>query len=205
MQTYKNKFQVPPGGRWFYTTPNGAFFESWSAQVDVERQVAAFYQANRQPVPDNLPALVEDHICKHSPPGFCNDLEHEGSLGITLFSVMKFTGVLFHRFTKSPEKFFVPLAQAECRAKTCLACSLNLRHMCTSCNGLREFGAALVSQRNTKYDSDLGVCRACGCLLSAKVHVNAQYLGETEASLAKTDPKCWLRKELNYGSVKNSG
>ena len=120
---------------------------------------------------------------------------------MTLSGVKAFTSILFARARLSGKLFFAPPHEAEQRAKICSTCPLNNKSQCSVCGGLLALVRKLVGRRETSYDSLLGVCSLCGCLLRAKVHVSAEVLRMTPTVPAAEDvpEQCWLRGI--YGSA----
>ena len=189
-----NKNRVPPGGAWFYTVPEtGVLIQDRMGLRNLELKIRDHYSANGLKVPDNLSELVEVFICKNVPEGFCEgDLPGVKPKRLDFFSVLGATELLFKRVISRDEKFYVPLAEASKRALICSTCPMNLLHMCTTCNGLRSTFQKLVSNRTTSYDSRIGVCAACGCGLTAKIHISKQFLpAMPESARAEVPENCW--------------
>lgn len=201
MLRFKNKIFTPPGGAWFYRVPEtGVQFTCRTGMKELLPKIRQHYDANKLTVPENLPELVEHFICVHVDESFCEGESLPGEpkrkKRLGFFDIMKFTEVLFKRYSVSPDKFFVKQDVADSRAQTCMKCNQNLLGICTSCTGLKEWAAKLVANRKTKYDSCIGVCSVCGCVLSSKIHVGVEYLGETEESLSEAPAECWVKKEM---------
>ena len=194
MLRFKVQNVVPPGGKYFYfVEPTQSYFEAFSLE-DVYWRVRENLLANGLQVPENLKALIIDHICRHVPEKFCKG-ESDGrprAHTLTMFQIQEFTSLLFKRFTTSKERFFVGQLEAVRRAEICVKCPENNRTLCTTCNGLKPWAAKLVSRRKTLLDKFLGVCTICGCVLSAKIHVNAEFL--KGAGKTKYPSNCWLHE-----------
>lgn len=184
--------RVPPGGAWFYTIPETqAKFEDRMSLFGLIQKVSEHYRANNLPVPEDLRLKIEQFICENTPSGVCT-----GGSGnyrkLDFFSILTATELLIKRRITKAEAFYVTKEEADHRASICANCPLNLRHMCTTCNGLRETFKKLVASRTTSYDSKLGVCEACGCGLSAKVHISNKYLPPMpEDTKDKVPDYCW--------------
>ena len=194
MLRFKVQNVVPPGGKYFYyVEQTGSHFEAYTLE-DVYWKVHSNLAANGHATPENLKALIIDHICRHVPEKFCIG-ESEGRprvRAITMFQIQEFTSLLFKKLITSRDRFFVSLAEANQRAHICVKCPENNRVMCTTCNGLKPWAAKLVSNRKTLLDKFLGVCTICGCVLSAKIHVNAEFL--KGAGKTKYPSNCWLHE-----------
>jgi hypothetical protein len=52
-----------------------------------------------------------------------------------------------------------------------------------------------VANRKTPYDTGLGICKACGCGLAAKVHIARKYLAENPKKREEYPDHCWMVKE----------
>lgn len=193
LAAFKSSVYFPPGGAYFYTVPEtGRYFESRQSMQDLLNKVQAHLEVNGLPVPSDqshLRRLIEDHICRRVPVGFCT--ERAGIPGMDFFSVQKATELLVRRATQ-PD-FFVGAMEADRRAGICKDCTYNVRTMCTSCNGLKKLFGRLVSNRKTRYDDQLGVCAKCGCGLQAKVQVNRKYLDKEGESVDNLPEFCWLK------------
>jgi hypothetical protein len=200
---FKNPNRVPPGGQWFFKVKEtGEFFEDRGSINSLYDKVIRHYVSNKIKVPANLRDLIEDYICANVHESFCSG-DREGYpkvKSLDFFSIIKFTEVLFSRITVGAELFYVPSSQAEQRALICggeSPCPENNLNMCVSCNGLRKWGAKLLGNRKTCYDSRLGVCAKCGCLLTAKIHVNIKCLNETEETVKELPESCWIKREYH--------
>ena len=199
MERFKNKMYVPPGGQWFYEVPETkAFFASRDSMRSLLKQVEAHYVGNKMPVPSDLEALVENHMCPRLPDGFCLGVRAPSDRKyrpMTFFSIVKFTQTLVSRLFNNGD-FFVDRAEAERRSKICVTCPENYRGICTTCNGLRAIAAGLIGNRPpTSNDSRLEVCAVCGCTLRAKLQVNRKYLHETVEHLKEYPAHCWMLEE----------
>lgn len=185
------KNTVPTGGAWFYTIPEtGATLEDRMSLDGLVLKAQAHYEHNKLTPPPNLRDLIEDYICDRMPAGVCSgDPATVRRLGF--FDVLRATELLFHRAVRG-EGILVEREESGRRASICASCPLNLQHMCTTCNGLRETFQKLVARRSTAFDNRLGVCSACGCGLVAKVHVKKKFLPPMPADVIGTVPKnCW--------------
>lgn len=191
-QRLMSRNRLPPGGAWFYTVPETkAKFEDRMSFRALVQKVVDHYHANKLPVPDDLDIIIEQHICENTSSGVCTGGSGQARR-LDFFSVLSATEVMIRRRLTSSQDFFVTQEEAVARAQICLSCPLNLKHMCTTCNGLRETFKRLVVNRNTPYDSKLGVCEACGCGLSAKVHIRKKYLPPMPDDTAGKVPEyCW--------------
>lgn len=190
---FKYKNYAPPGGIWFYVTPESSqYFESRTSLIDLQNKVFNHYSLNNKPVPENLKAIIEDYMCHNIPGNFCEGGENPNVLD--MFTVLKLSELLFRRIVS--RDFFVTAKQADDRARTCTTCRMNLKHMCTACNGLRETFRKLVANRKTPYDPGLGVCGACGCGLAAKVHIARKYLADNPNKRLDYPDNCWMVTEL---------
>lgn len=196
-----SKNRVPPGGAWFYKVPEtGVSFEDRMGIRGLELAVASHYRANGLPVPEDLVARMEQFMCEQMPKGVCSG--DEGSpRRLDFFSILGATELLIRRGVTPATRFYVSMAEAARRASVCASgapggkpCPLNHTHMCTTCNGLRETFKRLVANRTTPYDSKLGVCGACGCGLTAKVHIAKEQLPPMPAdSISELPAYCWAR------------
>jgi hypothetical protein len=206
MRTFKYAHVMPPGGVYFYEVDiRGRKVRLEDTQMDVLVSRCMQLLANNQlTVPDRtvLHARVEHYVCTHVPEGFCRGAHEEGDkqLGfITASQVMEFTRLIFAKakatLTGKGASFCVPVAEAERRAAICALCPKNMTTICTSCDGLKEYGAKYLvdpDKQRTSYDDRLRVCEECGCLLRFKVHVALDVLKQGGG---KHDypPQCWLK------------
>jgi len=191
---FKVSNQVPPGGEWFYRVPETkVYFRSKSSLGDVENLVRRNYKDNKLEPPDDLRQKIVEFICRNVAAGFCDGVS--GSDRLTFFQVLRFTELAFKRLRNADASFLVTQEEAERRADICRECPENLLGICSSCNGLKQLASRLIARRKTRLDHYLGVCKICGCVLDAKIHVRAEHLNEKD----RTDPKlpegCWARKK----------
>ena len=186
---------LPPGGAWFYVVPEtGVSFEDRMSFNQLVAKVQAHYALNKLAVPENLVDLIHDFICSRMPPDTC-DGPPPTDPPLTFFGVLGATELLFKRLLKG-DKIYVTAEEANRRAIICSTCPNNRLHMCTTCNGLRDKFKAMVANRTTPYDKGLGVCAACGCGLSAKIHIDKKVLPPMPAEAIATLPtNCWARPE----------
>lgn len=153
---------------------------------------------------------VEDQICQMLPPGWCeyttggqpNDFVDvrigkddvlRGTRVLSEIAVRRAASVLVPSWTP-----FVEQEEAERRAAICAACYAKVSvEGCVSCDDYIPVISAVIGDRTTKADAQLGIaaCAICKCAARAHVHVKADVLsrGVDDAMLAKfklVEP-CW--------------
>jgi hypothetical protein len=98
----------------------------------------------------------------------------------------------------------VPQSQSTSRAGVCAACSLNGRGDWTKWFTIPVANAIRAALRHkvefklsTPHDAVLGICEACHCVNSLKVHVPLDKFLPKMSQQAKDslDPKCWIKTE----------
>ena len=194
MLRLRYKSSSPPGGLYFYEVPEtGAYFERpvFDQLVFLIRD---HYTANSIAIPENLAALIENFMCLRMPASVCTGtMEPDAKVfrAVTVPQIRDYTRLLFEKAT-NPGTFFVSPEEAERRAGICANCPLNAKAICTTCNGLKKYAAKFLANRKTSWDTQLGVCALCGCMLQAKVHVSKEALALTQDH--DYPPNCWLRK-----------
>lgn len=197
MMQFKRKNSYPPGGRFFYVVPEtNTYFESVSGMLNLLAEVENHYNLNKLPVPENLRAKVEDYICRNVADGFC-DGDDEGlarSLyrNITYWSMEKTSRDAVKRSLGEGESKWATVFEANNRASPCLTCTHNLRHICSTCNGLSSVVKGLTYGRQTFVNQYIGVCAMTGCFLAVMVFLKSgEYKIELERD--KWPVNCWLR------------
>lgn len=199
MRRFKVRNQVPPGGVYSFRTPDtDAFFSSSESLDALIRVVRAHYASVGKPEPADLPALIEDFVCRSVDPSFCEG-DHEGrpqNKPLTVWHVLDFTRLLFQKLRTADGDFYVPRGEAERRAGICAKCPKNAIGICTACTGIKAQFASLLSSRKTAYDSRLHVCTVCGCYLPAKVHINSKYLDSVERNWGELPDNCWRKVKV---------
>jgi len=94
--------------------------------------------------------------------------------------------------------------QAEFRATICANCPLNEKgdwwNQITSmiASGIKnQIELKTRLKLKTKFDAELGNCKACGCALPLKVHVPMVHIKANTPldTMAKFDPHCWITHE----------
>jgi len=145
-------------------------------------RIRTHLRVNEHPVPPNLSALVEAQMCEDMPKGVCTGDPDNSEVEMSRIStaqIRDYTRLIFER-RRMGEKFFVSQEEAERRAKICTGCPENVRGICTTCNGLKQYAARFLVGRKTSLDHRIGVCAKCGCMLAAKVPVAFPALDRTE-------------------------
>lgn len=180
----------PPGGKLFYyVAETDTWFESRSSFKELEDRLKLHYAANKLALPDNLHQLIEDFICRNVREGFCSG-DNEGR------PLSPYRNLSFWQIERGTRKLMqgakvVEKPVAEKRMNTCLKCPMNLRHLCTTCNGLSSIVKALVGNRSLPADSFVGVCGATGFLVAAQVWADKSI--KTEGVLPDF---CWISTEV---------
>jgi hypothetical protein len=186
MLTFKYRHSYPPDGIFAYIVPEtGMAFDATRLEVLVN-QVSEHYVANKLAVPQNLEAIIIDYVCRRMPTGACIGVPEPGLPVFKTLSVSQirdFSKLLYYRVTSAVrnEDPYVKLGEAARRAAICAACPLNLKSVCSTCDGLKEFGGRFLfdpDKQTTPHDAELKVCTICGCLLRAKVHYSLEALAK---------------------------
>jgi hypothetical protein len=190
---------IPPGGIYFYEVPETKQYFSHPQFKNCELLVREHYWNNNIPLPETLPALMEDYMCRHLPESFCVG-RTEGELKRA--KTLTFWTVSDNTFRMLPhDGLFEPAPEAERRAAICVGCDNNLGGICSSCSGLKLRFAAQMRGLSTTQDRFLGVCAVDGSLLTAKVFaplaiaervMNRERTYEYEG--IKNNPACWVPK-----------
>lgn len=191
MFRFKYPNTIPPGGGFFYEVPETRTQFEHPDLMAMLRLILAHYRANLLPPPGDLRARVEDYMCARLPDDFCMGRGLRAARAITVSQIRDFTRLMYRR--ARDKDFFVDQAEATRRAGVCRDCPNNRHEICSTCTGLKEFVAGLLVHRKTSLDKYLGVCSSCGCVLSAKIHVNRDRLRELPSFKPEDYPgKCWL-------------
>ena len=142
-----------------------------------------------------MTARVEHHICQLCPPGFCEGGPNRPAVPYLSVAMIRDGTKLLLRRVFARKEFLVSPEEANRRALICANCQENLQGICVSCIGnefFDIFGWFIRAGRKTPYDSVLGVCRVCGCISSAKIHVANSTL--FELSKHEYPDQCWLAR-----------
>lgn len=186
MMSFRYKMYAPPGGKWFYTVPEtGKYFESRQNMSDCEAQVLRHYAVNKLTPPENLSALIENHICLHVTPGFClgPDPRSKSEIPPTFFEIVQ----KLEQFFREKRRALVSTREADQRATTCARCPENSLAFCMSCSGLRGRARSFVAGRSLAQDNYLGVCKKTRLPCGALVHL-------VEPPPAESAPaNCWIK------------
>lgn len=190
---------VPAGGYTYRMPETGDEFVAGNlAQLVI--MVGKVYLRNKLKIPENLEALIEHFICLHNSPSICTgtyEAEDAQMRAVRAVDVREASDFGKIRLKWGPDKFLAPLVLAEQRAQTCIGCKLNYKGFCTTCNGLKDFVLKAIGERATVYDSKLGVCSVCSCLIKAKIHISAAALkaAPKNKNEGRYPEGCWLLAE----------
>jgi len=191
MLRFKIRRAVPPGGRFFYEVPETKLFLESLGPLDALVQlVQKHYEVNNIPVPENLRVLVEDFICRNVMDGFCEG-EESGKSPKGIYRNLTFWQIVENTRKNLGHTAWIDQAEAERRADICLRCPHNLRHMCTSCNGLRQTVRGLTGGRSTRMDDYIGVCGISGMVIAGLA-----YMAHPKVHVEVPKPEqCWIEGE----------
>jgi hypothetical protein len=194
---------LPPGGINFYVVEEtNTRFENRVFDYLVE-EVKTHMRSNEIVIPDNLPEVIEDFICRNVPENYCKGTYEEGKEQKRMFStasIRNFTDALvnFSIARLKGQPVHVDQKEANRRAQICLNCPLNDKAACSTCNQLEGIiRKAVGAHRKTKLDNDLGVCTVCGCMLRVKLHLSKYVLKlKRKKDMNQYPDHCWLKKDL---------
>lgn len=158
----------------------------WDAETD---SLPATYDALR--------ASIEEFMCDYMPKGICQKLGRFPRLNLK--QVVDFSGFLGRQALAraSGEAVFVDEEEANRRAAICQTCPNNASSFCSSCLGLsgwmRKF---LLPGTRTDFDSTIGACSVCGCMLPMKVHFSIDVLRSGMENKQINYPShCWMNND----------
>ncbi len=98
----------------------------------------------------------------------------------------------------------VPLPHAEARAFLCKTCPMNVSpnwwHIFFT-NPIARAIRRTIEIKNqiglsVSCESDLAMCRGCGCTTKLKIHVPIEHIKAHHKPEHKYDPRCWVTKEM---------
>lgn len=187
---FRFQLSVPPDG-YFYTTPKGRFvetFASFDALMGLAREAL---EAEGSPVPADLRAVLEDHMCRSLPKGFC-----DGDPKIvrpTYLSILNATDYIAKTASDAGGYGRQKMQDIERRGELCSTCPMHHLQMCVTCNGLMSAFDKYKIGRRTPYDRSLRVCRATLGLLPILIHADAKYI----KPLQELPDHCWIKKETS--------
>jgi len=147
-------------------------------------------------------AVVQDRLCQHLPPGYCNDESNHptreaGAMSLTLADVVQGTRTLASWFAQGRQR--VSRDEAMRRIYICNSCPRHVPiHGCQGCSGhtLRNLVSQVVASETLPTDAMLGGCSVCHCALPAKVRLPLSVIlpHMPPAQRAQLWEKCWLRE-----------
>ncbi len=160
MLRFRDTRTVPPGGRYWFTTPGGTL--EASSRQGIVAAMRAYYQAQGEPFPTDAMVRMEDRMCHELPPGFCLGSTTEPiHPPVTLQGVQRATLALSRTLHALP-------GEAARRQAICWKCALHDRRLCTSCNGVVDWAQRLVG-RSVPGQDYLGICGVDHAALQVKL------------------------------------
>lgn len=196
---------TPPGGAWaYFDEALGRMFETYGMLDDLHVQVRSAYAVNGREPPEDLEDKVLEYVCARAPEGFCIGGDPDASRPrrmLTISSIRNFTTTLTTLVSAAARGEKIYNDDPNAAAEVCVGCPLNKKQYCSSCTGLESVARLLLRQKQTTpYDSQLGACEACGCMLRVKVHYSPEVL--RRAVLKADEPRypkehCWIWQEEN--------
>ena len=210
---YKNK---PPRGGWKWPTVDGLSFIHGTSVEDLHATLTHHYMINHQ---QGVPSLQEviDHFCDN---GSIECMEMDQDFRDTIVAgASLYYNLIKAKFDKGVEPL-VDRETANARAKVCArgdggeACPMNV-DIGNTCKGgcgqktpqelvnlargpilrqLMKFTSRGEVELTTDYDGQINDCKACGCKIANKVHVNLDIINE-DPSAALYWEGCWVLTE----------
>jgi len=169
MRRFRVSNVVPPGGKYFYTTPEDGLWFSEPSMVVLMAKLSRYYTDSPYELPTNLAELVEDYMCAHLPPGFCNGGDVSPTRLITLTEIKDATT----KAIQATDTRVTP-GEAAARARICASCPKNNKSMCPSCVGLVAWAERKVGRRLTGTSDWMGVCEVDTVAIPAKIHLASE-------------------------------
>lgn len=197
-----NKNETPPGGFRFWVEERRCWLPakgSYSNYAELRAGVLACLKANGLPVV-NIDDRIQDQVCKALGPDHCASDEARlwRRVATAYQQFVEGTGTLARLVVaRAQGDGLVGQAEAEKRAEVCTGCEYNRPPgECPTCssNTLLAAVKAVIGDRRTKLDAQLGGCGMCGCGLRAKVHVTQGVLKGATSDIPYP-VWCWMKTE----------
>jgi len=190
--------QGPPGG-WYYKDPETGREFKPVAFDDMLGMIKAQRKANNLPIPANLREQVEEQVCQHVPPEWCEgrDPKKHPVEPLTFEQALSGTAVMIDWMLHGAK--IIEQKEADERSKICAHCHFNSGISgCSNCSmgRVRELVAKIVGNKVTVGDGRIQACKICGCALKAKVWIPLDIL-QKHMSAEQNDqfPEwCWCKK-----------
>jgi hypothetical protein len=198
----------PPGG-WVDTEPQtGIQCQGSTWRVLVERMMD-IHRINKLEIPADLAIQIETRIAARLPADCVYDdaapkktvAHRDSSKVIMQLSAVEAKTKRIKDAWERSGKLKVTQAEAEARAKTCLACPLNRPAGCLTCNGIFQRMQQWLGKLKTSHDKRLHVCASdmvfnkVNVWLHSKVFIGMLPKG-ARLKLSIYPESCWKRKEL---------
>lgn len=178
-----NTVDVPRGGWKFAVLDTNTVINAGSIQA-LKRDVKRHMAANRLEIPEDIDQEIEDCACqnleshrehwcqeRHSPVD-----SHAERPRWRAAEVLRFLKTVWNWGTMDGFKF-VPMEEAERRAKICVTCPKNVTVSgCLGCTGVAALVRKIRGDHKTSVDHKLNACNACGCELKVKVLVPSEVI-----------------------------
>lgn len=198
---------VPPNRYRFVVPETGFRIEGELTMESLLSRVKKHYMENGITLPPDWQEVVEDHLCRQLPHGWCSysdgnpaqgtkaNLSAENIIkGIKSLATMAMDAV-------SGQEVFVSQEEANKRAEICARCYNNMTtNFCAGCSAMQQITslvAKVKGSRTTPLDSKLYTCGVCGCRNEAIVHVNRKVLlsGEKSETTNSRPEWCWVKND----------
>lgn len=161
--------------------------------------IKAQRKANNLPIPANLREQVEEQVCQHVPPEWCEgrDPKKHPVEPLTFEQALSGTAVMIDWMLHGAK--IIEQKEADERSKICAHCHFNSGISgCSNCSmgRVRELVAKIVGNKVTVGDGRIQACKICGCALKAKVWIPLDIL-QKHMSAEQNDqfPEwCWCKK-----------
>lgn len=200
MLTLVKRNMTPPIG-WRYPIPESDHLIVQGDFNSLIFAVGRWYALNDHDVPEDLPAIIEDWICKQLPDSLVKGgVSHEirDRRYVTYATVRKAVTYILEDVWKRTGRKLVTQEVAEERAAGCLDCEFNMPSAaCSSCKGLDGYVRGYIGRR-TALDEHLSVCQVTLVMNMAHIHLTEDTLRpHTPGHLIPEHPEeCWKRKLL---------
>jgi hypothetical protein len=172
--TVINLTDVPRGGWKYVVLDTNTTIQSGSIQ-SLKRDVRRHMIANNLELPQDLDESIEDSACMNLERKPITD-SHSERPRWRAAEVLRFLKTIFNWVRMDGAKF-VPMEEAERRAKICASCPMNVTVSgCLGCSGVATLVKQIRGDRRTKYDGQLHACNVCGCELKVKVLVPSEVI-----------------------------